>query len=240
VALSLKKEWSDLPMTPISGVRDIIGSGVDAEYENDYYRLVKSPRTHQSDAIQVEYSVNGRVLAYLYFEEKIHEEAPALVSHFQKLEYDVMMLTGDHRSRAIPIAKEVGIRPAHIFADQSAESKKTFIESQNPCLYIGDGLNDLPALNAAFVSFAIRGQFDSTLKVSDIYAPQKNLTALLEIFDIAKKIQSTLKANLFFAVLYNTVGGIMALLGLIDPLVAAILMPISSVCITLHTVARLK
>jgi P-type Cu+ transporter len=240
VALSLKKEWSDIEMASIGKVIDIVGHGVEAEYQGQKYRLVKSQRENDEDTIQVEFSKNGQVLAYLYFEEKIHEEASMIINEFQKRDYEVMMLTGDHRSRAIKIAKEVGIRPSCVFSDQSAASKKTFVENRNPCLYIGDGLNDLPALNSAYVSFAVRGQFDSTLKVSDIYAPQKNLNAILEIFEISKKIQSTLKANLFFAVLYNTIGGILALLGLVNPLVAAVLMPISSVIITLHTVGRLK
>ncbi|MEQ1723895.1 MAG: heavy metal translocating P-type ATPase, partial [Pseudobdellovibrio sp.] len=103
-----------------------------------------------------------------------------------------------------------------------------------------DGLNDLQALNKAYVSFAIRGSFESTLQVSDIYAPKKDLNAILEIINLAKTIQQTVKANLLFAIFYNTVGGLFALAGFINPLVAAILMPISSFVITSHTVWRTK
>ena len=69
------------------------------------------------------------------------------------------------------IAKKLAIRPAFVFAEQTAELKKQMIQQQNPCLYVGDGLNDVPALSEAFVSFAIKGTFESTLQVSDIYAP---------------------------------------------------------------------
>ena len=151
-----------------------------------------------------------------------------------------MMLSGDRRSRAIEVSKKLGIRPAFVFAEQSAESKKEIIKQQNPCLFIGDGLNDVPALSEAYVSFAIKGAFESTLQVSDIYAPKKNLKSILEIIGLSKKIHRTVQINLLFALLYNAIGGVFALLGMINPLVAAILMPISSFLITMHTAWRLK
>lgn len=240
VAVSLKTIWSDSDVTNIPNVTEISGVGVAARYAEHDYRLSKSEVDQNLNTIQVDFSIDGRKTAYLYFEENIRAEARSVIDDFYKSDFDVMMLSGDRRQRALEVSRKIGIRPAYVFAEQSAESKKLIINTQNPCLFVGDGLNDIPALHEAYVSFAIKGPFESTLQVADIYAPQKNLRSVLEIFDLSKKIQQTVQANLLFAVLYNSVGGILALSGLINPLVAAVLMPISSFLITAHTAWRLR
>lgn len=240
VALSLKSTWGDTETENIPDVTENPGQGVSAEYKGHQYSLTKAGGFDQNvNTMQADFSIDGRKIAYLYFEESLQPEANAVVEGFRHKEFDVMMLTGDRRTRALEVSRKIGIRPSFVFAEQSSESKKQLVTAQNPCLFVGDGLNDLPALHAAYVSFAIKGPFESTLQVSDVYAPKKNLHAVLEIFHLAKKIQSTVQMNLLFAVLYNSVGGILALSGYINPLAAAVLMPISSVLLTVHTVWRL-
>lgn len=240
LALGLKESWLTSEVADIKNVQEEVGSGVQAWYKGHLYQLKKSIDDGGSGTIQADFSIDGKRNTYLFFTENMRTEASAVVDKFYKLNFEVMMLTGDKRARALEAAKKIGIRPKFVFAEQSAESKKQIIEQQNPCLFVGDGLNDLQALNKAYVSFAIRGSFESTLQVSDIYAPQKDLNALLEIISLSKDIQYTVKINLLFAIFYNTIGGLLALAGYINPLVAAVLMPISSFLITSHTVWRLK
>lgn len=240
VAVSLRKAWKDTGVLNLQESEEKAGEGVFARYEDHVYRISRPKVIHMKDMLQVDFSCDGKAVAYLYFSERVVPEASNVVKKFREDECDVMMLTGDSRGRAIEVAKSVGIRPAYVFSDQSPLSKKEMIQKNNPCLYIGDGLNDLQALQEAYVSFAVRGPYEATMQVSDVYAPQKNLNALLELVELSKRVHGTLKANLFFAILYNTTGGILALLGLVNPLVAAVLMPISSLIITFHTVWRLK
>ena len=244
IALSLKKSWIDHEIKNITQVHEIASLGVEAYDEGHHYQLTKS-KIDQNDqvyqnTIQVDFSIDGRRMAYLFFEEDLRPEAKSVIKDFYKRKFDVMMLSGDKRPRAIEVAKQLAIRPAFVFSEQSAESKKEIIQQQNPCLFVGDGLNDLLGLHEAHVSYAIKGAFESTLQVSDVYAPQKDLTSILEIVDLSQEIHKTTQVNLLFAVFYNSVGGIMALAGLINPLIAAILMPASSFVITAHTVYRLN
>lgn len=241
VALSLRKSWPHIQTKMLPDVQEIPSLGVSVDYNHNQYQLIKAQKNSQEDqVVQVDYLINGQRQAYFYFQEQIRVESSRVIEQLQKRNFEVMMLTGDQRSRAIEMAKQVGIRPAHVFADQSANSKKDFILQHNPCLYIGDGLNDLPALHQAWVSFAVKGVFESTFKVSDIYAPKKNLYAILEIIDLSHQVQRVLKYNLLFALFYNTAGGIMALLGFINPLVAALLMPLSSFIILIHSSQRMR
>lgn len=244
IALSLKKSWMAYDIKNIPQVHEITGEGIEAHYEGQHYQLMKS-KLDQNDhvyknTIQVDFSVDNKRTAYLFFEEELQPEAKSVIKEFYKRKFDVMMLSGDKRPRAIEVAKQLGIRPTFVFSEQSAESKKMMIQQQNPCLFVGDGLNDLLGLHEAHVSYAIKGAFESTLQVSDVYVPQKDLNSILEIVDLSQEIHKTTQVNLLFAVFYNSVGGIMALSGLINPLMAAVLMPASSFLITAHTIFRLN
>jgi len=240
VALSLRKLWKNCDAKNLHEVEEVAGAGVWASHEGHIYRLSKPDVVPQNEMLQVDFSIDGKPVAYFYFSESVAPEAARVIRRFRNSNFDIMMLTGDARGRAIEVAKALGIRPAHVFSEQSPASKKEIISRENPCLYVGDGLNDLQALQEAHVSFAVRGPFEATMQVSDVYAPQKNLSALLEIVGISTKVHATLKTNLLFAIVYNVTGGILSLLGFVNPLVAAVLMPISSLIITLHTVWRLK
>lgn len=240
VAISLRKLWQQSSPFQFSQIEEEAGVGVSGTYDGHNYRLCKPESFPQNEMLQVDFLIDGKPAVYLYFAETISQEAIRVVRRFHKQNFDVKMLTGDARGRAIEVAKTLGIRPAYVFSEQSPASKKETIIRENPCLYVGDGLNDLQALQEAQVSFAVRGPFEATMQVSDVYAPQKNLSALLEIFEISTKVHATLKMNLLFAIFYNVTGGILALLGFVNPLVAAVLMPMSSLIMTTHTVWRLK
>lgn len=240
VALALKKHWNEVTPAKLDNSAEIIGRGVVGEYEGFNYELIKNYDEQNSNLIQVDFKMNGVAKAYLFFEEILRPESRAVIQDLYAKDYEVMLLSGDKRSRVLEIARKLAIRPAMAFSEKSFEDKAQFVSEQNPCIFVGDGLNDLTALKQAEVSFAVRGPFEATLQVSDIYAPQKKLSAVLEIIQLAEKVQTTVNGNLLFAVFYNATGGVLALMGFINPLVAAILMPISSLIITLHTVWRLK
>jgi len=240
VAISLKKTWAGTATKNIKQIKEVIGQGVEGQYNDHQYRLGKPLVQPADGSLQVDLSIDEKKTAYLFFQEKLKPESAKLVDKLYDREFTVMLLSGDIRSRALDVGKQLLIRPANIFSEQSEESKKHIIEKENPCLYIGDGLNDLKALQAAAVSFAVRGPFEATFQICDIYAPRKNLMSILEIFDLSKKVYSVIQSNLMFAIFYNSIGGILALGGFINPLMAAVLMPISSILIIGHTVWRLR
>lgn len=240
VAVGLRKAWDQSLVLNLPKAIEAVGEGVSASFENHTYRLSRPLVASNDNVLQVDFTCDEKPLAYLFFSEEVAPQASKVIKKFTEDQFDVMMLTGDKRARAIDVAKSLGIRPAHVFSEQNPKAKKEIIKKQNPCLYIGDGLNDLQALQEAYVSFAVRGPFEATMQASDVYAPKKNLTALIELFDLSKQVHKTLKTNLFFAVLYNTIGAVLSLLGFINPLVAAVLMPLSSLVITFNTVWRLK
>jgi len=240
VALSLKDHWSTTPVKRMPFVKEVIGQGVETCVEQKNYKLSKDSTETGDGLLQVVLTVNDGLVAKLFFAETVQPEARGVIEKWIAEKHSVMMLTGDRKSRAISVAEKVGIPAEQTFFELTAEAKRKFISKNNPCLYVGDGLNDLLALKEAYASFSIKGSFESTLQVSDIYAPGKNLNAIFEIWDLSKQVKKTVNGNLVFSVFYNILGGGLALFGLVNPLVAAVLMPISSVLMTAHTVWRLR
>jgi P-type E1-E2 ATPase len=250
VAQSLRQEWGLVEQNKsknihIVGVKNNPGQGVEATYvldsESHTISIQKAKNSeHSSGLIEVVVTIDSMPKAYLFFEEKIREKTSRFVQHLYDLKYDTYILTGDLKNRALEFSKKFKIPAFRVFSEQTPEMKEAVIQSHNPTLYIGDGLNDLLALKAAHVSYAIEGQFDVTLSVADVYAPQKGPEGILFLVDLSRQIQKAVHGNLFFALVYNVVAGGLALSGQMSPLLAAVLMPVSSTLILTHTMWRLR
>jgi Cu2+-exporting ATPase len=102
---------------------------------------------------------------------------------------------------------------------------------------IGDGANDGPAFQAARVGIGLRGGAEQLLSVSDAYIQSGSIPDLLRLLNAAYRVRTRLHLSYTFAVAYNLAAGAAAVFGLISPLLAAILMPLSS--LTVMTLAFL-
>ena len=100
---------------------------------------------------------------------------------------------------------------------------------------IGDGANDAGALAAAGVGIAVCGSLDVSLKAADIYLTRPSLNSLPQIFAMARVTKSAIRRNLIFSPTFNLVSGSLAILGLMTPLWAAVLMPLSSLTVLLSS-----
>jgi Cu+-exporting ATPase len=93
---------------------------------------------------------------------------------------------------------------------------------------VGDGLNDAGALSSADVGVAIQGSVVESMKVSDAYILNNDLFTILDLIDHGRVIRETVRRNTIFSITYNVAAGAFALTGFINPLAAAVLMPLSS------------
>src|SRR5690606_32969654 len=146
---------------------------------------------------------------------------------------NVFLLTGDKLEVATEIARQCGIRS--VLADQTAEMKLKTIEAHQPALMIGDGLNDAMALQKAHVGIAVQGSVQMSAESSDAYLLKSGISQLNLLHNISRSVRHTVFSNLGISMFYNLIAGAASLAGYINPLVAAVLMPISSVLILLNT-----
>jgi P-type E1-E2 ATPase len=115
-----------------------------------------------------------------------------------------------------------------------AEAVRSLREAGRKSLFVGDGLNDAPAMAAAHVSVAVESGSTLTAESADILWTNRDLTAIPEALSVCRQTVSLLRSNLRFALSYNLIGMAVAAAGWLHPVVAAILMLFSSLFVTLR------
>jgi len=145
----------------------------------------------------------------------------------------VTLLTGDHPEVARRIAAEAGV--SRVEARQGPHDKLAWIRERQAAgstvLFVGDGLNDGPALAAADVGLAMGSGATSSVLAADGVVGRDGLGPALAALRVARVVARTVRLNMIRSVLYNATAVLAAAAGLVDPLVAAVLMPVSSLVV---------
>lgn len=221
-----------LPHTEVLQIKEIIGQGVSGVFNQHQYQVKALwQKNSNSPFTSIGLYRDGQLVASADLGDKIKKEAAPLIKQLQQLKYKIFLLSGDNQRVVEGIGKQLGIPAEQIFSELSPEEKQSFIKQKNHCLMIGDGANDSVAQASSFVSIAVQGSMEAALKASDIYFNKHDLNSLLRLITIADRSLKTVKRNLAFSAIYNITAGVLALLGYINPLVAAVLMPLSSLTV---------
>lgn len=236
IAFAIRKSWAHIDQLPkAKKVKEIFGQGLQGKIQDIQCEIrTLSDSLHDED-LAVGYFENQQLIARLFFKDELREEAPDVLESLRKRGLQFQLLTGDQHNRALAIAKACGIDENQVHASLFPEDKAKRIAQKNNSCMIGDGFNDSLALQAADVGILMKGSASLNQAHADIYFIRSGLTPLLDLLRIADTGKKVLKRNLTLSLVYNIVGAILALLGFIDPLLAALLMPMSSFAIILST-----
>lgn len=231
IAFSFRNAWKEVTPTSLDYREERLGFGVFGRLNENEYTLEADQRRSDSGLLGVTLKKNNQALGYFYFCDELHPDTSKVIQELHSKKYKMGILSGDRKYIVQSIANETKIDPLLVFSELSPQEKESKIkEFENVCM-IGDGANDALAMKASLVSIAVKGSVSLSLSSCDVYFTQPGLKSLLFLIDLSKKSQDTLKRNLFFALIYNFTGGVLALFGFINPLMAAILMPLSSAVI---------
>lgn len=220
----------------------MLGSGIVGRIGDDIYELktLSSDLIEESIDIAVALYRNKEVICRIYLQDKIREESADIVTHLQAQGKNCFLVSGDKKRKALSIGRKCGLLPANIYSELYPEDKKEIISKHPHSLMIGDGANDALAMSSSEVSVAIKGSAEIASASADVFFLKSGLDPLLELFKVNKNIHQTLRRNLALSLIYNAVAGTLAILGFINPLWAAVLMPISSLIILLSTLWGFK
>jgi len=231
IAKALRRTLGWQELYPVSDAKEIIGSGVEGKINGDFYELKKSK---SKDTQAVELRKNGKPLLVLHFEEQVH---PVLIKVFKDFlkKFEIFILSGDYPSKVEAVSKTLGISRQNIYSQLSPEDKRELIQKLTPDLYVGDGTNDLLAMQKAPLSLSFGNASLEAQSASQIIMTHSDFEKLPLLFRLSREIHHLLIRNLMIALIYNFSAAYFAVTGKIGPLEAAILMPIASMMLLMST-----
>jgi Cu2+-exporting ATPase len=183
-------------------------------------------------------AVDGELLATAGVGDPLRVDARDCLQALRALGYRLTILSGDRQEVVDRVAGELDVPFEVTLGGQSPEQKLHFVESvrQNTTVYmVGDGVNDAAALAAAHVGIAVHGGAEASLAAADVFATKSGLSPILALVRGAHRTLRVIRRNLAFSLLYNLTAAGLAVAGLITPLLAAVLMPLSSLTVLLNS-----
>jgi Cu+-exporting ATPase len=197
-------------------------------------------RELEEDGQTVMLLAEGRTLIGLIaVADTIKDSSPAAVKKLEKLGIEVYMITGDNERTARAIAKKAGIK--NVFAEVLPEDKAKYVkklQEKGKVAMVGDGINDAPALAQADIGIAMSSGTDVAMETGNIVLMKNDLMDVPKAIRLSKITMSKIKQNMFWALVYNTIGipiaaGVLYFSTgwLLNPIIAGGAMALSSVSV---------
>ena len=210
--------------------------------------LLKSEELSKQGKTLLYFAKENRLLGIIAVADTIKPTSKIAISKLKKKNLEVIMITGDNKNVAESIGKNLEIdKVISEVMPQDKESEVTKLQASGKRVaFVGDGINDSPALVRSDVGIAISSGTDIAVESADIVLINDDLLSVVSAISLSKKVISNIKMSLFWAFFYNIIG-IQVAAGLfylsfnlkLNPMIGAAAMSLSSVCVVLNAL-RLK
>jgi len=183
-------------------------------------------------------AIDGVAEAVAALGDPIRTDTPDALAAIRDRGWRLEVLSGDHKGTVQAVLGELDLAPDAGRGGALPEDKVRRVETaaaEGPVVMVGDGVNDAAALAAATVGVGVHGGAEATLAAADVYLGEPGLRPLVRLLDGSRRTLGVIRRNLVFSLAYNAVAVTLAMLGLMHPLVAAILMPASSITVVVSS-----
>ncbi len=232
--------------------KEVRGAGVQGKVERETVNLGSLEWLQQSDvnlgpgsefiqkwtsegASVIGLAIGKSLSALFAIKDSLKQGAAQVVERIRGQGLRVCLVTGDNRATAESIARQVGIAPENVFAqvrpDQKSEFVKKLQQQGERVAFVGDGINDAPALEQADLGIAVSRASDVAREAADIILLRSEIEAVPESLGLARATLRTIKQNLFWAFFYNAIGIPLAALGFMSPILCAAAMGFSDLVV---------
>lgn len=240
---SLRAEGITTQVPHVTDFRETLGKGVQGSVGGDQYQVGRSTedssRTKSAprQGFEVLIQRNGKVVGEVRFGDELRPESAAALARLRTLGLELWILSGDHAASVRSVARALGICRKRCLSQMGPEEKNRVIRQHPRALMVGDGANDALALAGAHVSVAVHSGVEISLRAADIHLKTPGVQSIAALMVISRETLRVIRRNFAFSILYNGLAGAAALAGKIDPLFAAVLMPISALTVFLASMA---
>lgn len=189
----------------------------------------------EAGATPVLVAVDRQVCAVAAFSDRVRADAAASLTKLAKLGFQLQVLSGDHQRVVDAVAQKLGISLANSHGGASPESKLSTIlrlrATGQRVFMVGDGVNDAAAMAAANVGIAVHGGAEACLAAADVFTTRAGLLSVVAAAEGSRRTLRVIQVGIGLSLAYNVIGVGLAVSGRLDPLLAAILMPLSSISV---------
>lgn len=201
-----------------------IGSGVEGIYRGQKVEVKGHSAEGESKILGL--FLDNKLAKTYFLQDTLRADAQEFMTFIRNQGIEPKILSGDNEKIVAGIALKLGIQ--EFYSEITPEKKAEVIKAHPEAVMIGDGANDAVALGLAHVGIAVKGSMEMSLKACEVFMTREGLRPIKQLFDASSKVMRLVHFNLGFSLFYNVIGSIMAMTGYLNPLAAAILMPISS------------
>ena len=188
-------------------------------------------------------SIDNKLIGYVALSDILREEAKEVISYIKSQKINPVMLTGDNKNSAQNIASIVGIDDIHpsLLPEDKMNIIKNLEDSKSPTCMIGDGVNDALALKYSSVGISMGSiGSDIAIEASDIALASDDIKNIPYLLYLSKKTMKTIKLNVTFSLALNFLAIILAMTGILNPVVGALVHNLGSVFVILNSAKLLK
>ncbi|WP_446898405.1 heavy metal translocating P-type ATPase [Clostridium sp. LBM24168] len=183
-------------------------------------------------------SINGNASGFIALSDTLREDAIDMIKAIERNKVKSILLTGDNLQAACHIAKLVGIDDicSNCLPEDKISAIEKYQSKNEPVCMVGDGVNDALALKKAYVGIAMGGiGSDIAIDAADIALIRDDIKCIPHLLSLAKKVTKTIKLNLTFSMALNFIAVVLAILGILGPVVGALVHNAGSVLVILNS-----
>jgi Cu2+-exporting ATPase/Cu+-exporting ATPase len=222
-----------LPLQVVD-VREIMGVGVSGWIDGTYCEVKRHP------VLGVGVFRDQQLIGRLILSDELRGDTRSTLEQLRRLGNEVGVLSGDTRAAVEQVGREIGVPLGALRWELTPQQKAEVIDQNPNSMMVGDGANDAIALARASVSMAVQGGMEMSIRTAGIFSTVPGIAPVLEVLELSRRTMKVIRRNLVFALIYNGVGVAFALTGHLNPLAAAVLMPLSALTVFVSTWVELK
>lgn len=262
LAEAIMQKVKGIKLYEISDFEAVSGRGIKAKIENEIYyagnfafmeenkiNAKKEDKLLSQGKTVLYFAKENEYLGSIAVADKIKSSSKKAIEELKNKNINVAMITGDNKLVAKEIAKQVSIE--NIISEVLPQDKEKEVaklqKEGKKVAFVGDGINDSPALMRADVGIAIGSGTDIAIESADIILMRESLLDVVTAIDLSNKVIKNIKMNLFWAFFYNSIcipvaaGVLYNVIGLkLNPMIGALAMSFSSVCVVTNALRLRK